>query len=88
LEPAAEEYKYFEISLLAKHVAQYFALTGDLGHSTYIDKFMAALGQAHKTDEWRLLVYSSKHSLKAVLHNGSKLPSIPIACAVHMKESY
>jgi hypothetical protein len=50
---------------------------------------MAASGQDHKTDEWRLFVGSSKHSLKAVLlHNGNKHSSIPIAYAVHMKETY
>jgi hypothetical protein len=49
---------------------------------------MASLGQDHKTDEWRLFVDSSKHSPKALLHSGNKHPSIPIAYAVHMKETY
>jgi hypothetical protein len=72
-----------------KDIAQYFASAGDLVYCTDIDKVMAALGQDHKTDEWRLFVDSSKHSLKAVLlHNGNKHPSIPIAYAVHMKETY
>jgi hypothetical protein len=50
---------------------------------------MAAIGQDHKTDEWRLFVDPSKHTLKTVLlHNGKKHPSIPIAYAMHMKETY
>jgi hypothetical protein len=43
----------------------------------------------HAADQWRLFIDSSKLSLKAVLlHNGNKLPSIPLADAVHMKETY
>jgi hypothetical protein len=54
-----------------------------------IDKVTAALGQDYKTDEWRLFVDSSKHSLKALLlHHGNKHPSIPTAYTVHMKETY
>jgi hypothetical protein len=50
---------------------------------------MAALGQDHKTDEWRLFGDSSQRSLKAVLiHNGNNHPATPIAYAVHMKETY
>jgi hypothetical protein len=72
-----------------KDTAHYFSSAGDLVYCTDIDKVMAALGQDHKTDEWRLFVDSSKHSVKAVLlHNGNKNPSIPIAYAVHMKETY
>ena len=40
-------------------------------------------------DDWRLFIDSSKRSLKAVLlHNGNVKPSIPIAHAVGMKETY
>ena len=50
---------------------------------------MDKLGFAHKPDEWRLFIDSSKISLKAVLlHNGNKRPSIPLAHAVDMKETY
>jgi hypothetical protein len=70
-----------------KDIAQYFASAGDLVYCTDIDKFMAALGYDHKTDEWRLFVDSAKLSLKAVLHNGNKHPSILTAYAVHMKET-
>jgi hypothetical protein len=43
----------------------------------------------HTSGQWRLLIDSSKVSLKAVLlHNGNQFPSIPLAHAVHMKETY
>ena len=39
--------------------------------------------------EWRLFIDSSSRSLKAVLlHNTNKLPSIPLAHSVQMKEDY
>jgi hypothetical protein len=50
---------------------------------------MEALGHQHNTPQWRLFIDSSKVSLKAVLlHNGNKYPSVPLAHAVNMKESY
>ncbi|UYV84365.1 hypothetical protein LAZ67_X001944 [Cordylochernes scorpioides] len=43
----------------------------------------------HDTEEWRLFVDSSKISLKGVLlHNGNKFPSVPVAHASNMKETY
>jgi hypothetical protein len=72
-----------------KDTTQYFASAGDLVYCTDTDKVMAALGQDHKTDEWRLFIDSSKHSLKAVLlHSSNKHPSIPNAYKEHMKETY
>jgi hypothetical protein len=72
-----------------KDIALYFASAGDLVYCTDIDKVMGALGQDHKTDEWQLFVDSSINNLKAVLlQNGNKHPSIPIAYALHMKETY
>ena len=39
--------------------------------------------------DWRLFIDSSSSSLKAVLlHNGNKLPSIPLAHSAHLKEDY
>ena len=50
---------------------------------------MDVLDHEHKTTEWRLFIDSSKTSLKAVLlHNGNKFPSVPIAYATNMKETY
>jgi hypothetical protein len=50
---------------------------------------MEALGHQHNTPEWRLFTDSSKVSLKAVpLHDVNKYPSVPLAHALNMKESY
>ena len=41
------------------------------------------------TEDYRLFIDSSRTSLKAVLlHNGNQIPAIPVAHAVHMKETY
>ena len=54
-----------------------------------VDGLMMELGYEHKCDEWRLFIDSSKTSLKAVLlHNGNIHPSIPVAHAVQLKETY
>jgi len=48
-----------------------------------------AVGHCYEPQEWRLFIDSSILSLKAVLlHNGNVYPSIPLAHAVHMKETY
>jgi hypothetical protein len=46
---------------MQKDITQYFASAGDFVYYKDIDKVRAALGQDHKTDEWRLFVDSSKH---------------------------
>ena len=50
---------------------------------------MEELGTDYVTKEWRLLIDSSKASIRAVLsHNGNEKPSIPLAHAVGIKEAY
>jgi len=50
---------------------------------------MEDLQLEHTSGQWRLFVDSPKVSLKAaLLHNGKKFPSAPLANAVHMKETY
>jgi len=50
---------------------------------------MEVLGREYNPDQWRLFIGSSKVSLKVVLlHNGNRLPSVPLAHAANMKESY
>lgn len=72
-----------------KNFLQYFEMTESLSYCSNIDGLMQALGHEHKSEEWRLFVDASVLSLKAVLlHIGNIHPSIPIAHAVHMKESY
>jgi len=47
------------------------------------------VGHQHDPNEWCLFVDSSKVSFQAViLHNGNKLPSVPLSHAANMKESY
>ena len=50
---------------------------------------MDAMHMRHSPEQWRLFIDVSKTSLKIVLlHNGNKLPSIPVACAPSTKETY
>ena len=50
---------------------------------------MLKLVITYNAEEWHLFIDASKISLKAVLlHNGNKLPSIPVAHSVAMKETY
>jgi hypothetical protein len=50
---------------------------------------MEELETEHNSKQWRPFTDLSKVSLKAVLlYNGNKLHSIPLAHAVHMKETY
>ena len=50
---------------------------------------MQSLGYQHTSDEWRLFIDCIKTNLEAVLHhNGNTNPSVPVACAVNMKENY
>jgi len=46
-------------------------------------------GREYNPDQWRLFIDSSKMSLKVVLlHNGSRVSSVPLAHAANTKESY
>ena len=50
---------------------------------------MEVLGDEFNPDQWRLFIDSSKVSFKVVLlHNGNKFPSVTLAHAANMKESY
>lgn len=72
-----------------KELTQFFLQEGDLVYCLDVTNLFDALGQKHDPSNWRLFIDASKLSLKAVLlHNGNKYPSVPIAHAVHMKESY
>ena len=70
-------------------LAQFFSMKGGLVYCTDIGGIMQEFGYSHIPEEWRLLIDSSKLSLKAVLlHNKNMLPSIPVGYAAHMKETY
>jgi hypothetical protein len=50
---------------------------------------MEFLGHECNPNQWRLFIDSSKVSLKVVLlHSGKRFPSVPLAHAANMKESY
>jgi len=50
---------------------------------------MEVLGHEYNPDQWCLFIDSSKVNLKVVLlHNGNRFPSIPLAYAANMRESY
>jgi hypothetical protein len=67
----------------------FYSEANGLVYCNNIDYVMDELGHEHKTSEWRLFIDSSKTSLKAVLlHNGNKFPSVPVAYATHVKETY
>lgn len=54
-----------------------------------VDGLFSEFGYAHKAVDWRLFLDSSKHSLKVVLlHNGNKLPTVPLAFSTATKETY
>jgi len=50
---------------------------------------MEVLHHEYNPDQWRLFINSSKVSLKVdLLHNGNRFPSVPLARAANMRESY
>ena len=50
---------------------------------------MEVLGHEFSPEQWRLFIDSSKVSLKVILiHHGNRFPSVPLAHAANMKESY
>lgn len=72
-----------------KELQHLFSMQDDLVYCNDVDSLLDELGQKHNPEEWRLFIDSSKTSLKAVLlHNGNEHPSIPLAYAAHMKETY
>lgn len=69
--------------------AKYFTKKNQICYCNDVPGLFKELNLHHNSNEWRLFIDSSKDSLKAVLlHNGNKKPSIPIAHAVNVKETY
>lgn len=67
----------------------YYSKENDLVYCNNVCAVMDTLGHEHVSTEWRLFIDSSKTSLKAVLlHNGNEFPSVPLAYATNMKETY
>jgi len=70
-------------------LVHFFKMERGLVACTDIDGLMQVLSINHNPLDWRLLIDSSKLSLKAfLLHNGNTLPSIPVGHSVHNKRSY
>ena len=70
-------------------LASFYQMEEDICFCSDVNGLMGELGYEHVSDEWRLFIDSSKASLKAVLlHNGNQRPSVPIAHAVGLKETY
>lgn len=68
---------------------RFFLQYENLVYCNDVESLLESFGLTHHPDEWRLFIDSSKRSLKAVLlHVGNKYPSIPLAHAANMKETY
>ena len=69
--------------------ADFFSLEDGVVFCNDVHSVMEALNHRYSTNDWRLFIDSSKASLKAVLlHNGNMYPSVPLAHAINMKETY
>lgn len=69
--------------------AQFYSKRNNICYCNNINDLFGEFGETYDPNEWRLFIDSSKLSLKAVLlHQGNEKPSIPVAHAVHMTESY
>jgi hypothetical protein len=70
------------------NLEEFFTMEGTLVACKDVDGLLKALNMSQCSDKWRLFIDSHKVSRKAVLlHNGSMLPSIPVAHAFRIKES-
>jgi hypothetical protein len=67
---------------------EFFITQGELSACKKVEGLMATVNIRYKPEEWRLSIDTSMHTLKTVLlHKGNALPSIPVACANHKKET-
>ena len=67
----------------------FFSLEDGVMFCNDVCSIMEVLGHVYNPDQWRLFIDSPKVSLKVVLlHNGNRFPSVPLAHAANMKESY
>jgi len=67
----------------------FFSLEDSVMFCNNVCYIMEVLGHEYNPDQWHLFIDSSKVSLTVVLlHNGNRFPSIPLAHATNMKETY
>lgn len=70
-------------------LAQFFSNHGDFVACDDVEGLFNEMGIEYDASDWRLFLDSSKKSFKAVLlHNGNKLPSVPIGYSTTLKERY
>lgn len=63
--------------------------TSKITYCWNIKELFIVLMHRHNADDWRLFIDGSSESLKAALvHNGNKLPTIPVAYGRGVKETY
>ena len=68
-------------------LSSYYAIANDICYCTNVDGLVKDLEYEHIPADWRLLIDSSKTSLKAVLlHNGNSKPAIPVDHSTSRKE--
>jgi hypothetical protein len=75
----------------SRHIklASYYRMSDEVCFCADINGLMEELGYEHHPEDWRLFIDSGKESLKCVLlHNGNEKPSVPLAHASRMKETY
>lgn len=69
--------------------SKYYSMEDQVCYCNDINGLFKEFCESYDANEWRLFIDSSKLSLKAVLlHQCNEKPSIPVAHAVNMKESY
>ena len=67
----------------------FFSLEDGVMFSNDVCSVMGVLVHVYKTDQWHLFIDLSKVSLKVILlRNGNRFPSVPLAHATNIKESY
>jgi len=72
-----------------ENLVHFFKMERSFVSCTDIDGLKQTLNINHNPLDWRLLIDSSKLSLKAVLlHNGNTVPPIPVGHSMHNKVSY
>ena len=67
---------------------EFFGMDHGIAVCQDLDGLMVALEIQYDANEWWLFIDSSKTSLKAVLLSKKGLPSLPLAYATHLKETY
>ena len=84
-----EEVKITKFRSRSDHLQDKFSFENNLCYCNDIPGLFSELNIPYKPNEWRLFIDASLYSTKAVLlHNGNKLPSIPVAHSVILKETY